>query len=131
MIKQLSAIATIAIIAGCNTIPVETTPIQSKAVFNKAKALAAAQLRDPEATRFKNEHTAFKISNGDTIVCGTLNGKNAMGGYVGYKPFYIRMRGNYVAAFKLPSARDDYGYEAQIIRQKCGEAARGNITVSS
>lgn len=62
MIKQLSAIATIAIIAGCNTIPVETTPIQSKAVFNKAKALAAAQLRDPEATRFKNEYTAFKTS---------------------------------------------------------------------
>ena len=132
MKKLLPLSLTGILLAGCiNTIPIETKPLRSSKIFSQAKALAADRLRDPEATRYKDEYTAYQASNGDIIVCGTLNAKNAMGGYVGYKPFYVRMRDGNLAAFNLPSASDDYGYEARQIRQACSDAATGNIMISS
>lgn len=132
-LRKALVLITISTIAACgiNKIEANTTPINSKATFNKLKAMAAERLRDPEATRFKSEYAMYKTDKGDIILCGTLNGKNAMGGYVGYKPFYMRTRGDSIESFKLPSENDDYNFELNEVVNTCREAASGKIMVSS
>ena len=128
--KIIGLIAASIVLTGCiNNVPITTKPIVSDAVFSEAKRLAADKMRDPEATKFKPEYKAFETNKGDTIVCGTLNGKNAMGGYVGYKPFYIRIRNGVAQAFNLPGEDDDYGYQAKTIIQKCDDASAGSMKV--
>ena len=87
-------------------------------------------MRDPEFTRFLDEKKAFTTSNGDYIVCGTLNAKNAMGGYVGYKPYYVRIRNGSVASLILPSASDQTGIDLKAVIQACSDADTGTILVS-
>ena len=131
-LRAITLIATTFTLAGClNTIETTTTPIRSNAVFAEAKRLAADKMRDPEAARFKSEYTAYRSSVGDTMVCGTMNGKNAMGGYVGYKPFWIRIRNGNVMAFNIPGEGDDYGFEAQAVIKTCADASAGTVMVSS
>ena len=128
----IALITTTFTLAGClNTIEVTTTPNRSKAVFAEAKRLAADKMRDPEATRFKSEYKAYRSSAGDTIVCGTMNGKNAMGGYVGYKPFWIRIRNGNAVSFQIPGEGDDYGLAAQAITKNCSDASSGTVMVGS
>lgn len=132
--RNLAILAVLtALLSGCvqNNIEVTTAPVRDASAFNKAKALVADRMRDPEATRFKPQYAAYKTSAGDLVVCGTLNGKNAMGGYVGYKPFYARIRGNTLVALLFPDGTDDYGMAANMVKQYCDEAASGNMKVSS
>jgi hypothetical protein len=121
-------------ISGCvdnNTIEAQTTPTKDPAAFKMAKRLVSDRMRDPEATRFKPNYKAYRTKNGDFIVCGTLNAKNAMGGYVGYKPFYVRIRNGAIEALQLPSEGDHYGLAVTKVQQACSEAANGRIMVSS
>jgi len=132
--KIITIIATSLILSGCvdpNTIEVTTTPTTSMSVFTEAKRLAADRMRDPEATRFKSEHTAYRTSAGDTVVCGTMNAKNAMGGYVGYKPFYMRIRDGVVESFLLPSEDEFATYDLQHIIKVCADASNGTQMVST
>lgn len=127
----LGAVAAM-LLAGCvNNIEAETKPINDGRVIALAKRLIADRMRDPEATRFKNEFSSFQTKQGDYIVCGTLNGKNAMGGYVGYKQFYARIRNNSLEAFILPGEDDQYGIAANVVAQNCRDAAAGKIMVGS
>jgi hypothetical protein len=130
--KIIGLITASIVLTGCiNNVPITTKPIVSDAVFSEAKRLAADRMRDPEATKFKPEYKAFETNKGDTIVCGTLNGKNAMGGYVGYKPFYMRIRSGVALIFNLPGEDDDYGYQANSVIQKCDEASTGSMKISN
>jgi len=88
-------------------------------------------MRDPEATRFKSDFSAYQTSVGDYIVCGTLNAKNAMGGYVGYKPFYMRIRNNSIEALVLPSENEYAAALANQVREACANAATGKVMTSS
>ena len=131
-LRAITLIATTFTLAGClNTIETTTTPIRSNAVFAEAKRLAADKMRDPEATRFKPEYTAYRSSAGDTMVCGTMNGKNAMGGYVGYKPFWIRIRNGNVMAFTIPGEDEDATYVLQDVIKACANASAGTVMVSN
>lgn len=135
---KLSKIVTVSIfffsLIGCinpNDTEANTTPTTSASVINRAQELVSDQMRDPEATRFKSEYTAFTTSFGDTIVCGTLNGKNAMGGYVGYKPYYVRIRNGVIQAFHIVPENDEYKVTLNDIVQVCSEAANGKVMVSN
>jgi len=122
-------------LSGCmnvNTLQVNSSPSKNPTkAFSKAKVLFADKMRDPEATRFKPNHTVYDLSNGDQVVCGTANAKNAMGGYVGYKPFYVRLRGDRVMASKYPDSTDAKVVQAIAthIYQTCNEAAFGTIMI--
>jgi len=130
--KIIGLITLSIVLAGCiNNVPITTKPIVSDAVFSEAKRLAADRMRDPEATRFKPEYKAFETNKGDTIVCGTLNGKNAMGGYVGYKQFYMRIRNGEIAVFNLPGEDDEYGNVLKAVNQGCNEASSGSMKVKN
>ena len=118
-------------LSGCmnvNTLQVNSSPSKNPTkAFSKAKVLFADKMRAPEATKFKPNHTVYDLSNGDQVICGTANAKNAMGGYVGYKPFYVRLRGDRVMAFVYPSSTN--AAVEQNIYQKCNEAAYGTMMI--
>lgn len=134
MKNVLLCLATL-IISGCgvdvNTIEAQTTLSNDRVAINRAEALVAQRMRDPEATRFLDEKRAFTTSNGDYIVCGTVNAKNAMGGYVGYKPYYVRIRNDSIASLIVPSEGDQAGIDLNYVIKVCSEAAAGKIMVSS
>lgn len=46
-------------------------------------------LRDPDAAQFRDVRTyqADAQAGGGIIICGLVNGKNAFGGFTGFKPF--------------------------------------------
>lgn len=122
-------------LAGCmNNIEASTSSIaanEQNRVIAMTKQLVSDRMRDPEATRFKNSFQTYRTAKGDYIVCGTLNAKNAMGGYVGYKPFYARIRNNALEAFQIPSETDDYDVVLNAVKKNCSDAAAGKIMVSS
>lgn len=51
-------------------------------IIDNAKSAVIRQLKDPQSAQFEQ---LTKFSEG--VVCGNVNAKNAMGGYVGFKPF--------------------------------------------
>ena len=92
--KKLFVVPFLLTLSACvypNTVAVTTTPTDDKRQVKAVQSLVADRMRDPEATRFKDDAVVYVTSAGDVIVCGTVNAKNAMGGYVGYKPYYARL----------------------------------------
>ena len=111
-----------------NTLQVNSAPSKnSTKVFSKAKVLFANKMRDPEATRFKPNRTVYDLSNGDQIVCGTVNTKNAMGGYVGYKSFYVRLRDDRIMTSMYSDSTDST--MAMNVLKGSNDAASGTIMI--
>lgn len=74
----------------------ERQPDASKLAIGRAKTAVSNAMRDPESAQFKNLRTRLRPAGkgqvlGPTaagwVVCGEANGKNAFGGYVGYRAF--------------------------------------------
>lgn len=57
-----------------------------KALSN-AHELAVVGLKDPDSALFRKERVID--AEGQTVVCGEVNARNSMGGYVGYKNFVV------------------------------------------
>ena len=57
---------------------------QDKAI-EAAKSSVADSLRDPPSAQFRGVRMVTYLHG--KVVCGEVNGKNAYGGYVGYRPF--------------------------------------------
>ncbi len=60
----------------------------SRAIEKAAIEIIQLRLFDPDSAKFQN--VAFKTGIG---VCGEVNAKNQMGGYVGYKAFLVEEYG--------------------------------------
>ena len=58
-----------------------------------AKEAVKLKLNDPDSAQFRNMR---RVSL--SVVCGELNAKNAMGGYVGYTAFRVRNNTDDLAA---------------------------------
>lgn len=54
--------------------------------LHEAKELVAAQMLDPESARFRNA-ALYSDADGFLSLCGDVNAKNRLGGYVGFRPF--------------------------------------------
>jgi hypothetical protein len=52
-------------------------------LLDGAKSAVVKKLKDPESAKFAD------LSNTAEAVCGTVNGKNAFGGYPGVHRFYL------------------------------------------
>ncbi|CUH60213.1 hypothetical protein [Thalassobacter stenotrophicus] len=132
--KKLFLLPFLLTVSACvdpNTIEVTTTPTNDQRHVKAVQSLVADKMRDPEATRFKDDAVIYQTSAGDIIVCGTVNAKNAMGGYVGYKQYYARLRGNTLVSFHVPSEGDDAGIGMKWVTTACTQAASGKMKVSS
>lgn len=57
-------------------------------VLRAAKDAIVRQLKDPESARFGEVRVYATYEGAGMIACGTVNAKNAFGGYVGFKRFY-------------------------------------------
>lgn len=55
-----------------------------KSDIDRAREAVAEKLTDPSSAQFRNER-----SKKDGWVCGEVNSKNAMGGYVGFKRYTV------------------------------------------
>ncbi|WP_217190699.1 hypothetical protein [Pseudomonas shirazica] len=55
-----------------------------KSDIDRAREAIAEKLTDPSSAQFRNER-----SKKDGWVCGEVNSKNAMGGYVGFKRYTV------------------------------------------
>ena len=53
---------------------------------SELKAIITHNLNDPESARFRNVHASKTY---DDVICGEVNWKNDLGGYVGYQPFWV------------------------------------------
>jgi hypothetical protein len=66
-------------------------PSSAPAPLDPARYLAAEEAKirqvliDPESARFRNDFALRK--DGEPVVCGEINYKNSLGGYVGYQRF--------------------------------------------
>ncbi|WP_278069899.1 hypothetical protein [Brevundimonas sanguinis] len=73
------AILSLAFLAGCG----------SALDIRDAKEAVKDTLRDPGSAEFR--HVRVVRQDGQPrVVCGAFNGKNAFGGYVGFRDFYYR-----------------------------------------
>ena len=120
-------------LTGCmnaNAVSVNTFPSKSPTkVFKMAQIAVSERMRDPESTRFKSEFMAYDLSNGNKVVCGTVNAKNAMGGYVGYQPFYVRLLSSgTVMRFYLSSQTGSFEYK--LITNMCNNVRTGTVKIS-
>ena len=79
-----------------------------------AKKIVSYDLRDPEATRFRD---VFVSKSGN--VCGQLNSKNAYGAYTGYAGFFV------LAVSRRAMIQDDKnsGVFAYDYREACGQGS--------
>lgn len=57
-------------------------------IIAAAKAMVERKLRDPSSAQYRDLHVV-PTHQGDQVVCGEVNGKNAYGGYVGFAPFAV------------------------------------------
>lgn len=77
-------VAAIVALAGCG-----------KSDIDQAREAVAEQLKDPGSAKFQNE----RVVGSDNTVCGEVNSKNSVGGYVGFSS-YVALRkddGSYMA----------------------------------
>lgn len=124
--SKLGVLFSFLAVAGCvnqNTLAVETKPVTlSAAQSAMVKTHFSEKMRDPDSVNFRSVY-AVDLSNSDRVVCGELNAKNGFGGYVGYSPFYIRLRGTTVMA-------SHFG-EASAIKtaRVCADAKSGNLMI--
>lgn len=65
-------------------------PAASAGQFDAAEATIRAQLLDPQSAQF----TDVRNGRQDGVVCGMVNAKNRMGGYVGPHPFIVAASGH-------------------------------------
>lgn len=125
----LISVITLTACANPNTTPVNTRPVALTGADQSAvQSRVIDGLKDPSSAQLRNVK-AFELSNGQgRAICGEVNGKNSFGGYVGFRPFYLRLKeGKVVSAVMSTGGQEDY--IASIIVQKCAEAASGRMMV--
>jgi hypothetical protein len=84
---------------GCDKLPTDE---------NLAKVAVRERLFDPESAQFSE---VFTGTPGSGAICGLVNAKNRMGGYVGRRPFfYSKSSGNVVLVREPPDDGDFIAY---------------------
>jgi len=79
--RVLGSIALVALLAGCDGLPGGQT--EEEVAIKEAEMTVAYSLSDPESAQF----LGVTVSN--DAVCGQVNAKNKLGGYVGFRNFIV------------------------------------------
>lgn len=87
--KKLALIALAVLVAALVASP---TARQAIGLGYEADRLALeeqirAQLKDPESAKFREERIYPGPAGGPSTLCGEINARNSMGGYVGFRRF--------------------------------------------
>lgn len=101
------------------TTDMTATPVAlSPTTAQKARAAASYNLIDPGSVSFRSTR-AYRLQNGDIAWCGERNARNRFGGFVGFKPFYVRF--DPMSGSPAPT-NEQIDFIAQNV---CGALARG------
>ena len=115
------------------TKPPELEPVAE--LVGRAKTKVAEDLKDPQATQFRNVFISDQKSKSfDAVVCGEFNSKNGFGAYGGFLPFIYqekapgtRMIGELKVTTKrpvgvvwFPQQEAEFTYGGQYIMETCG-----------
>lgn len=76
----------VVIAASLQAAPPKKSASANGALIARAKAVVVENMKDPEATQFRNVRVAVDTRS-HRKVCGEANGKNSYGAYVGYARF--------------------------------------------
>ncbi|WP_252108847.1 MULTISPECIES: hypothetical protein [unclassified Halomonas] len=72
---------------GSGIIPKQLIEVEESLEIRAINAVSR-DLKDPSSAQFRDIFGVQQLRGGDRVtVCGSVNAKNAYGGYVGYKPF--------------------------------------------
>lgn len=86
-------------------------PAAAVDAFAPAKVLLQRKMVDPESARFTDLFKVQTSSEGD-VVCGIVNSKNRMGGYVGGKGFIFEPRLSRATIMATGDSDPDYSLQA-------------------
>ena len=114
------ALILLAPLAGCMPSPApDVVSAPKRDLTEKEKAMIAPvvanQLKDPAAAQFR--WPKLVMAPGSAAYCGLVNGKNAYGGYVGFRPFLVRVEPSADGPIKsvsfvaLNQGVDEYGID--------------------
>lgn len=85
----LSTLVIGAALTGCGEKKPKELSIDKK-ISQAAEEAIKLKLKDPESAQFRNVYVKkIPTENNVHVMCGELNAKNSMGGYVGFKPFLV------------------------------------------
>ncbi|SFB74040.1 hypothetical protein SAMN05216344_102162 [Polaromonas sp. OV174] len=56
-------------------------------IMHRLRSEVLAGLNDPQSAQFQGERLFSDWTPGGSAMCGEVNAKNRMGGYVGFRPF--------------------------------------------
>lgn len=99
-ILMLGTVVTALTLSGCGPKTPPEPSLEEK-IIQRAQEEVRLNLKDPDSAQFRNvvlkEDTTKPEDIDEDIgvqpkVCGEVNAKNSMGGYVGFKPFYAYVR---------------------------------------
>lgn len=121
-----------ALLAGCvaNDTPVTTRPAP---FVDRDRALIQSaiidDMKDPGAAQLR-KLVAYDLSEGQgRVLCGEVNGKNSFGAYVGFQPFFLRIKdGRAVTSYVGAAASDDLS--GALATKGCTAAASGQMMVA-
>lgn len=80
----------------------------------KSREKLEAVLIDAESARFRDLRRK-KLKDGTHFICGRVNAKNRMGGYIGYRRFLVEEGGDFAVVDPGATQKDspeDQGYQA-------------------
>ena len=131
--RLILAVATILLVAGCvdvNDTPVNTRPATvTKQDHGFVQTGIIDDLKDPGSAQTRNL-VAYDLSDGQgRIICGQMNGKNSFGAYVGYQPFYIRVKDGAVVSKIVGTGSEMYPTDANRALEGCTNAATGQMKI--
>ena len=110
----ISLFLTSILISGCATPVVQnfdaTAVVIPANLVKEAKANLEYDLFDPLSMLYRNEQ-GYKLANGEYMLCGEINAKNRMGGYIGFSKYLVRF--SYInGSMKIREKTTDSGQAA-------------------
>ncbi|WP_409693651.1 hypothetical protein [Limnobacter sp.] len=84
---MLGTVVTALTLSGCGPKAPKEPPLEEK-ISKVVEEAVKLKLKDPDSAQFRNVYVKKILTEENSYaVCGELNAKNSMGGYVGFKPF--------------------------------------------
>lgn len=106
-----------------NTRPDQANASDQRYIQNRI----VSSMKDPGAAQLRAVRS-FDLSNGQgRAICGEVNGKNSFGAYVGFQPFYLRVKDGAVVSEWVGSPASQF--LGQMAVEACSQAASGQMTV--
>lgn len=85
-------------------------------LINQLQDLVAAELSDPASAQFRNIRLFSDWTPSGSAMCGEVNAKNQMGGYVGFRNFvamqgYVNLNDDFRQKFKKQHGLSECSFE--------------------